>query len=378
MQRVLLFFGLLLTTSMLSAQCSDLFISEYVEGYANNKALEIYNPTGSAINLSNYSLVRFSNGSTTAPSEKILPLPDVMLESYDVYVIVIDKQNMDLWDSQLDKPVWNGYNLIDTLFDFVTGEPELDENDNVIFGPQYNDNGSAIFGDDYDENYDLQCKADIFLCPVYDVNNTMYFNGNDAVALITGSEVAPDGSNLIDVIGVIGEDPENTIDEPAWVNADGFWLTRDRTLIRKPEIAAGRNAFEDVIFQSGGTFQGEEWISTFKNSFEYLGVHTSDCDDNALGDVFSCSTGVFTTQVNVIPFSMFPNPAEGFVVVEAPEAIQRIEISNLMGQVLRSETAGLNTERAEINLGDLSGGMYLVKLHFAGNQLSIQKLVIEK
>ena len=32
------------------SQCNDLFISEYVEGSGNNKALEIYNPTNEAIN----------------------------------------------------------------------------------------------------------------------------------------------------------------------------------------------------------------------------------------------------------------------------------------------------------------------------------------
>ena len=34
--------------------CTDLFFSEYVEGWSNNKALEIYNPTSNAINLDNY------------------------------------------------------------------------------------------------------------------------------------------------------------------------------------------------------------------------------------------------------------------------------------------------------------------------------------
>ncbi|MAT42322.1 MAG: hypothetical protein CL609_08280 [Anaerolineaceae bacterium] len=48
----------------------DLFISEYVEGSSNNKAIEIYNPTGDEINLSTgeYKIELYSNGSSTVSS----------------------------------------------------------------------------------------------------------------------------------------------------------------------------------------------------------------------------------------------------------------------------------------------------------------------
>jgi hypothetical protein len=36
--------------------CRDLFISEYLEGFSRNKAIEIYNPTNTVVNLSNYKL----------------------------------------------------------------------------------------------------------------------------------------------------------------------------------------------------------------------------------------------------------------------------------------------------------------------------------
>jgi uncharacterized protein len=45
----------------------EIYISEYVEGSSNNKAIELYNPGFSDVNLStdNYQLARFSNGSIT-------------------------------------------------------------------------------------------------------------------------------------------------------------------------------------------------------------------------------------------------------------------------------------------------------------------------
>lgn len=43
----------------------DLFFSEYLEGTSNNKALEIYNPTTQTVNLSNYIVKLYANGTTT-------------------------------------------------------------------------------------------------------------------------------------------------------------------------------------------------------------------------------------------------------------------------------------------------------------------------
>lgn len=48
-----------------SAQATDLIISEYIEGSSNNKYIEIYNGTGASVNLANYQLLLYANGSAT-------------------------------------------------------------------------------------------------------------------------------------------------------------------------------------------------------------------------------------------------------------------------------------------------------------------------
>ena len=45
---------------------ADLLISEYIEGSGVNKAIEIYNGTGAAVDLSTYSLELYSNGAAAA------------------------------------------------------------------------------------------------------------------------------------------------------------------------------------------------------------------------------------------------------------------------------------------------------------------------
>lgn len=66
------------------AQCNDLFFTEYIEGTGNNKAIEIYNPTATTIDLSGYTVFLNVNGNTTPLSSHV---PSMMLAPGDVYVI---------------------------------------------------------------------------------------------------------------------------------------------------------------------------------------------------------------------------------------------------------------------------------------------------
>jgi len=56
----------------LLAQYPELIISEYVEGSSNNKYIEIYNGTGAPVNLANYELRLYSNGSATPSVTNVL------------------------------------------------------------------------------------------------------------------------------------------------------------------------------------------------------------------------------------------------------------------------------------------------------------------
>lgn len=63
-----LMLSVLVLPSSSSASGTELFFSEYIEGTSNNKALEIYNPTGAAINLAagSYNVQMYFNGNTSA------------------------------------------------------------------------------------------------------------------------------------------------------------------------------------------------------------------------------------------------------------------------------------------------------------------------
>lgn len=74
---------ILLSSTLLWGQTTDLFFSEYIEGSSFNKAVEIYNGTGAAVDLSQYTLELYSNGNSSPNSTTTL---SGTLADGDVYV----------------------------------------------------------------------------------------------------------------------------------------------------------------------------------------------------------------------------------------------------------------------------------------------------
>ncbi len=219
-----------LCTASLFAQ-TDLIISEYVEGWSNNKAIEVYNPTSSAVNLKNYRLTRYSNGADVPPASSnwYIVLPDVELKPFKSYVCVIDKRDPNGVDQEA--PVWE----------------------------------------------QLADRADAFLCPDYDVSKALYHNGDDAIAL-----ERTDGT-LVDLFARWGSPrpaeaamPGSTSLVRSWTNTSPFFtgvgigITADHTLIRKSNIVAGVTANPSMFNPLA------EWDSLSANTFHNLGWHKCD------------------------------------------------------------------------------------------------------
>jgi hypothetical protein len=68
----------------LESSCNELYISEYIKGSSFNKAIEIYNPTSTDIDLSNYTINLYINGSSTITNS--IPLSGTIY-SDSTYVI---------------------------------------------------------------------------------------------------------------------------------------------------------------------------------------------------------------------------------------------------------------------------------------------------
>ncbi len=301
--------ALTLLTASLFAQtpCSDIFISEYVEGLGTNKAIELYNPTNSAITLTGYSLERFSNGAQSSAANQKLDLSTVTINAYETYVIALDKRN----------PVGTGQ------------DAPIDS--------------------------ELESRANMFASPVYDDNNTMYFNGNDAMVL------TKNGTQLVDVIGKIGENPgDNGWNDvaPTYTAGDAGpdgW-TRDHTLIRKSSIQEGETEFGIPFFNPA-----LEWDSLAANTFTNLGSHDCSCNPN--------ETSVNKVDAKNSDLRVFPNPANEviFVASKSNAAISSIEILDITGKTV----ANKNLLRGNtVDVSELPTGTYFIRANYSNNTFS--------
>lgn len=333
-----LLIAILSTISSLSfAQCNELFISEYVEGSGNNKALEIYNPTSSPVDLGSYRMIRYDNGNIVASENAIQPLPPgVFVPAFGTYVIAL--------------------NLTDP-------------------------NG---VGQTQPIDLELQAKADTLLsngCGTEPGNiRTMCFNGDDALTL----EKNVDGNWIkVDIFACIGERPSNSqgtfSPTGAWTDLPPFssipagyttaedgpyfmrYWTQDQTLIRKPTVEGGV-----TVNPQPETFNPSvQWDSLPENMFDSLGFHNCVCNIVGINDIESASKSV-----------VYPNPANNKISVRSALPIKRVEIFNMIGNVvLTEETSGLEKE-ISLNSSMLTNGIYTAQISYQNGMSSAKKIII--
>lgn len=310
------------------AQCNDLFISEYVEGSHNNKALEIYNPTDNSIDLSDYRIIRWSNGNATYNDLYKIDLTGYTIAAKDVFVLALDKQDCT-----------------------QTGQ------DTCLFE-------------------ELIAKADAFYSPVYEENRTLYHNGNDAISLnkISDNTQFPFGA-FVDIFGLIGENPGPspsssggvwTDTSPYVQTAGGTWWTRNKTLIRRCTITEGMKQNPGIPY-TGAWNPSEEWDTLSINTFSELGTHTCACETE-------CPiVGIEEAVDNV--FTVYPNPIDNQqFTITSNQLIVTIELYSITGQLVQS--ALVNNQVKTMTTNDLPTGTYLVKVQYRNGNTAIEKVVI--
>lgn len=343
MKKVLLtlFFG---SAALLAGAqtCNELFFSEYVEGTNFNKALEIYNPTNAPIDLSNYRIVRWDNGSTVVASNEALPLPADMIPAKGVYVVVVNTSNA---------------------------------------------------GQETEPDTALANKANVKLCtsclqpPAYNGPRTMCFNGDDAISL-QKNDGNGNWSN-VDIFGLIGERPSNKDGNyspgAGWTNMPPYYAipdtmvnipqryflyywTQDKTLIRKSTVVNGVKQNPGLAYgvPNGAWNVSTEWDSLPVNTFSNVGIHACDCN----------TVGV-TENTQTLSATVYPNPATDLVSVIISENIKNITVYNIAGQTMLNFKPSESSNIAKFNTNGLVAGMYIVRIETVKGHIAIKKVTIQ-
>jgi hypothetical protein len=314
----LLSLSILCAFTINAQNCSELFISEYVEGWSNNKAIELYNPTSNTIDLSNYALSRWSNGGTIPATTTL----EGLIEPNEAFVIGLDKRDPN--GEGYEAPLWDGW-------------------------LHYTDSITLVPDSIYNADSDLMSKVDLFICPNYE-DGTMYFNGNDAFTLENSN------GDILDVIGKIGEDPGE-----AWADETGAYWTKDQTLVRKSEVV---NPFVyDPNFEY--TFDPTlEWDSLPANSFSGLGSHECDC-------------ALISIEENNNSIQMYPNPnSTGQLTINSTTEIQSISLYNILGEKVLSKNYNSSSITETILLSPKLKGLYFVEVLLENKEVLLKKLLL--
>jgi hypothetical protein len=316
MKKLLLSVFALASYASVNAQCNDLIISEYTEGSNNNKAIELYNPSMMPIALNNnYRLIRYNNGTGAAAGESnaqaAINLGTHIMQPGEAWVITIDKR----------------------------------------------DAGAACPGQECAVATGLQAVTDTFLCPDYNVSFTMYFNGNDALSL---QKTTNGGStwSYVDIFGKIG-DP-SMVTGYGWSDEDPYdgsapgsveW-TENHTLIRKANVMQGvtSNPTDFIVDQQWDSLPNQTWTN--------LGTH--NC---------SCPVGIKEID-NTVRVSVYPNPANNYITLDAAERISSISIFNVIGEEVAIQTVN-KSQVSNINIENLPKGVYILKATFNSNKSTV-------
>lgn len=374
----------MLLTGTARAQGTELFFSEYNEGAhqpglsynggvsnstGNEKVLEIFNPTTSTVNLSAYSIRRYSNGA---------PLGSPLME-----------------EERLKRTT--GTNQINPQGTHVVAHPEatlleITRVANQYSAPRQNTPPNTTTSPN-----------------VIQVGGTVWFNGDDAMALVrypSGTAGLPNvgAGIIIDIIGSIGEAPllASGLSGGNWSGtntADGatpvFVLSANQSIMRRPAVSGGLRAnptpqntpgSNPPTRNPGGYNIADQWMM-YGTAFNGPGGTTNAGGQlyDRLGEHldYSGPNGVYQSTIsNTLEkfnanISVYPNPARGTATVEIKDAkVGSVVVLNNLGQRIFAEAKGTGRENLTLNIAALKPGMYFVQILSADGQTKIYKELV--
>ncbi len=184
-------------------------------------------------------------------------------------------------------------------------------------------------------------------------SNVCFFSGTHSLVLY-------DGTDTLDIIGVVGRAPSGT----GWAIPSGG-TTRDNSLVRLPSTGQGTTRW----FGAAGA--ATTWQAQGADNFTGVGSYTSTACATPLATRGSRTAGAL---------ELYPNPAASRVSLRLPGAATRpatIEVLDALGRPARQLSAPVGDAMpATLELVGLPAGLYAVRVRTAEG-LHLGRLVVE-
>jgi hypothetical protein len=335
---------------------TDLFFSEYVEGSGNNKALEIYNPTPAAIDLSSYWVLRFSNGSSVFAEGGSCHLTGT-IQPYGTFVLV-NGQTTSTASSPACSPVLQAMaNQLDGIYPAPT---YMNGNDAIALvktpgGVAPSADMSNVTPVDLFGEIGLGAAISAETGWSYVKDTTLSYKNNTTGVTVTGKVI-----NYI----VQAKATDGSTFGPFWMS----W-TSDHTLIRKPNVLHG------VVASPSPFVVTLEWDTAaaivdtaghfvYKDIWSNLGQH--NCRITGTGDA-----------QEDLWLTIYPNPVtDGHLSITSKEPVRIVEIYTVTGQLVSRREYDKALKQIDLITDPSMKGIYLVKVISGTQATAVRKIIV--
>lgn len=368
-------------------ECLNLYFSEYVEGSSNNKALEIYNPTAAAIDLSGYFLAKKSNGTTLSSytlSGSVAP--------GDVYVIANPSANALILAQADATNNFINFNGDDAVY-LLQGTDTID-----VIGDFNNYPGAGGWG------VGSGGTANSTL-----IRNAYRYFGHKTWPDAVSSWFAY-ASDMTDSLGFHTQMPCGTpppvgassanFDTTSLSVAENFGVLNIPISVSNQDLSA---LTFDVVVSGGTASIGADFTLTTTNfnvpgnTIVSVTVPVSIINDiigegnetfqltitNLSGAASSTDSVITVTIVDNDPvgiaeqsdamIQLYPNPAKNNVTIRCSSEMENLEVFTLQG--VRIFSTAVTSDKLTLNLQDWADGVYLLKVN-TRNESRITRFLI--
>ena len=369
------------------APCSQLFFSEIIEDTQSNKSIEIYNPSSFPVDLSNYTINLYTNGSAAPTATLTL---SGSLAAQDVYVVTssgngqnpTDQAILDVTDITSDVAVFTGNDAIELQYQGTAID---------ILGVIGDDPGGNgwTFGNSSTANHVLVRRQEVTSGSTdwnlvsgqwisFEPTDFSHLGSHDAydcgfvpvaiVGFTTAAQTVPEINGTVITVTIHTEGVETPfsllIDESGAGTAT-FGSDYSAAFPITLTVPTGIN---DLSFQitviGDAVVEGNETIdlSLIANANVFFNIPTQ---------VITISENLEVTSLETSKITCYPNPFNDQLQINAPSAIEAVSITDMSGRIVANYVTTSYEKSMTLPTADLAAGSYFIQVQTELGQIRL-------